>query len=284
MTLGRFVRTPKGITLLVLGVLMIVSAAGDGARLVLPGVAGAVIAAVIIDAAMLRARKHRWVFPDGALITAIIVAAVLSPHMPWYVATATAAAAVISKYIFRGGPANVFNPAALALVVTFYPLHTGQSWWGALSDLPPAGVAVLVAGGAFTVYRVNKLPVALAFLGAYFTLLTVTAFVGSPAPVASLYRAPDIHAALYFAFFMVTDPPTSPPSARSQLIFGAIVAIAVYAAFELIGAAYFRLAGLLIGNAWEGLRRHRERAARTAAIRPRAQAPAPPSLTDRSAS
>ena len=35
------------------------------------------------------------------------------------------------------------------------------------------------------------------------------AFAGDPAHVEELYRAPDLHAALYFAFFMVTDPPTS---------------------------------------------------------------------------
>ena len=93
----------------------------------------------------------------------------------------------------------------------------------------------------------------LAFLGVYYLLVTITAFVGDPARVAELYRAPDLHAALYFAFFMVTDPPTSPPKHRDQLVFGAIVAVASYAAFELIGAAYFLLAGLLVANVVGGV-------------------------------
>jgi hypothetical protein len=52
---------------------------------------------------------------------------------------------------------------------------------------------------------------------------------------------------------------TSPPKHRDQLVFGAIAAAASYAAFELIGAAYFLLAGLLVANAWEGWRRSRLR-------------------------
>jgi len=104
----------------------------------------------------------------------------------------------------------------------------------------------------------------LAFLGVYYLLATTAAFVGKPERFADLYRAPDLHAALYFAFFMVTDPPTSPPKYRDQVVFGTITAAAAFAAFDLIGAAYFLLAGLLVANAWEGWRRSHERRRRTA--------------------
>jgi len=117
----------------------------------------------------------------------------------------------------------------------------------------------LVRTGPFITDRVNKIPLVLWFLGTYYLLVTVTAFVGNPAKVAALYRAPDLHAALFFAFFMVTDPPTSPPRARDQIANGVIVAVASYAVFELIGAAYFLLAGLLVANAWEAWRRSRSR-------------------------
>jgi Na+-translocating ferredoxin:NAD+ oxidoreductase RnfD subunit len=74
-----------------------------------------------------------------------------------------------------------------------------------------------------------------------------------------LYRAPDLHAALFFAFFMVTDPPTSPPNPRDQVIYGAITAVGSYLAFEVLGAAYFLLAGLLAANVWEAWRKSRRR-------------------------
>ena len=129
-----------------------------------------------------------------------------------------------------------------------------------MKRLPTAAIIVLFATGIFISFRVNKLPAVLAFLGVYYLLATLGTFVGDPKTVAELYRAPDLHAALYFAFFMVTDPPTSPPSARDQAIFGVITAAAAFAIFDVVHSAYFLLAGLLVANAWEGWRRVRLRA------------------------
>ena len=103
----------------------------------------------------------------------------------------------------------------------------------------------------------HVLPLALAFLGGYFLLFTISSWIGDPAHYVEVYRQPDLHAALYFGFFMVTDPPTSPPRAKEQLIFGAITAVVCYAFFQLIGLVYFLSAGLMIANAWEAWRRVR---------------------------
>ncbi|MEO5818814.1 MAG: RnfABCDGE type electron transport complex subunit D [Gemmatimonadaceae bacterium] len=256
MKAGRFFRTPKGLLILVLGVLVAAAAAGTGIALVTPGVVAAIATAMLIDAPLIRWRRRRWHLPDGALLSGLIVAMILSPHQPWYVAAVTSAVAVLSKYPLRVRTANIFNPAAFALVATFYVFHTGQSWWGALPELSPFALALLIATGAFITHRVNKVPVVLAFLGSYYTLVTLTAFVGDPAHVAELYRAPDLHAALFFAFFMVTDPPTSPPRHGDQWLYGAIVGVTSYAMYALVGAVYFLLAGLLVANVWEAWRRN----------------------------
>ncbi|MGH7653484.1 MAG: RnfABCDGE type electron transport complex subunit D [Gemmatimonadaceae bacterium] len=255
VALRRFFRTPKGLLIPLLAGLALVAAIGTGVRLVAPVVLGGVLGAMAIDAPILRYREGKWIFPDGALLTGLIIAMVLSPMEPWYVAAVTGAVGVASKYMFRSGSANVFNPAAFALVATFYLFNTGQSWWGALPEITPLALVLLFATGVFITDRVNKIPLVLSFLGAYYLLVTITAFAGDPAKVAALYRAPDLHAALFFAFFMVTDPPTSPPKARDQLVYGVITAVVSYAAFELIGAAYFLLAGLLVANVWEARRR-----------------------------
>jgi Na+-translocating ferredoxin:NAD+ oxidoreductase RnfD subunit len=255
--LSRYARTPKGLVLIVLAILVAIASVGEGVRLVLPGLAGAAAAAMFVDAPILRFREEEWLLPDGALITGLIVAMILSPHEPWYVAAVTSVVAVLSKYLLRGRSANVFNPAALALVVTYYMFGTGQSWWGALPELPPVALAALMVTGVFITARVNKVPAVLAFLGSYFLLATVAAFVGEPGHVAELYRAPDLHAALFLAFFMVTDPPTSPPKRPDQLLYGAIAGIASYAVFATIGVVYFLLAGVLVANGWEAVRRLR---------------------------
>jgi len=268
----RFFRTPKGLLLLVLGALVLLAAPAEGWRLVWPGVAAAAVAAMALDAPILRWREGAWVFPSGALLTGLIVAMILTPHEPWIVAAATAAFAVVSKYLVRTRSANVFNPAALALVAAFYIFGTGQDWWGALPDLPPIALAALVGGGAFIAQRVNKIPIVLAFLGTYYTLFTIAAFLGDPARVGEVFRPPDLNAVLYFVCFMLTDPPTAPTRQDDQIKCGVLVAITSFAAFEWLGAVCYLLIGLLIGNVWEAWRRRRIAARRRSESRLRALA------------
>jgi len=255
----RFFQTPKGLLILVLAILLIVAAPHEGLGVVAPGLLSAVAAAGLLDAVILRSRRTHWNFPSGAILTAMIVAMVLRAQEPWYVVTITAVLAVLSKYLLRSRAANVFNPAALALVFTSYVFHTGQSWWGALPEVTPVAQLALALGGILIADRVNKMPLVLAFLGSYFLLFAFTAFVSSPQRVAEIFRAPDLQAALFFAFIILTDPPTSPVKYPDQLVCGAMVALVSYAVFEWAGAVYYLLAGVLAGNIWEAWRRANRR-------------------------
>jgi len=248
-------KTPKGLLTIVLALLLGIGMPREGLRVVAPGLISAVLAAAILDAIILRVRRGRWQFPSGAILTAAIVAMVLSAQTPWYVVTATSALAVGSKYIFRTRGANIFNPAALAIVTLFPVFHAGESWWGALPEVPRILQAALILSGVFIADRVNKLPLVIAFLGGYFLLFTAAAFTGDPARVSEIFRPPDLEAVLYFAFFILTDPPTSPVRYQDQLIFAAIVAVSSFAIYQLTGAVYYLLAGVLGGNLWEAWRR-----------------------------
>jgi Na+-translocating ferredoxin:NAD+ oxidoreductase RnfD subunit len=249
---------------IVLAALVAVAAPVEGLSRVIPGVAAAAALAMAVDAPMLFLRTRQWQFPSGALLTGLIVAMLLSPHEPWPVVAITAAVGVASKYVMRTRSANIFNPAAFGIVATYYVFDTGQSWWGALPDLPAWTVVILLASGVFIADRVNKLPLVLTFLGVYWLCFTVTAFIGSPVHVAEIYRAPDLQMALYFAFFILTDPPTSPVKYRDQVICAVLVALVSFAVFEWVGAAYYLLAGVLAGNVLEAWRRRRARLSRSA--------------------
>lgn len=181
----------------------------------------------------------------------MFVSVVLSLFEPWYVPAATTAIAVLSKYIFRTRAGNVLNPAALAIVLSFYLFQTSQSWWGALPDLPLYTLALLVVSGVFITDRVNKMPLAVTFLGVYFALFTAIAYLGDPSRVVEIFRAPDLHAVLFFAFFFLTDPPTSPVSYQPQIVCGVVVAVASVAIFQLTGAVHYLLSGVLVGNLYE---------------------------------
>lgn len=253
---ARFARTPKGLLILLLAALIAAGLALEHLAHLWQGLAASVLAAALVDVPLLRWRKARWEFPSGAVLTGMLVGMVMSPHEPWHVGAVVSAVAVALKYVLRTRSANVFNPAALALVGAYYVFGAGHSWWGALPDASLwFSVPALVVTGVFIADRVNKLPLVLAFLGVYYGLFTALAFTSDPARVAEAFITPDLQAALFFAFFILTDPPTSPTRHRDQLVCGALVAVASVVTFEWLGVVYYLLAGVLVGNVQEAWRR-----------------------------
>jgi len=244
----RFFKTPKGLLTIIFAILLAIAIPIEGLSQTFLVLTSAVGVAALIDAVILRYRNHAWEYPSGAVLTGLIIAMVLSPHEPWHVAAVASAIGVVSKYVFRTRTANLFNPAALALVAVSWMFGAGQSWWGALPDAPRVAWIVLAATGLFIIDRVNKIPLVLAFAGAYYAAFTVTAFAGDPRQVAEVYRTPDVQALLYFALFILTDPPTSPVRPRAQIACGIVVALTSYAFFELGGGADYLLVGVLAGN------------------------------------
>lgn len=258
--LRRFVRTPKGLLTLVLAVLIAVAARVEGLRLVGPGVLASVAAAVAVDAPMLRWRRGRWLFPSGALLTGLIVGAVLSSFEPVYVFASASAIGIAGKYLARTRSANVFNPAALGLVAVFYIFDTAQNWWGALPAIVPAAAWPLLLGtGLYVTHRVNKLPLVLAFAATYFSIFAAATFVMDARDVAEVFVAPDLLAVVFFACFILTDPPTSPTRLLAQIACGVLVAVVSAAIFIGAGAAHYLLGGALAGNLFEAARRWRMR-------------------------
>jgi Na+-translocating ferredoxin:NAD+ oxidoreductase RnfD subunit len=252
--LKRFFRSPKGQVLIILVLLAVLAAMYDG-DVIIPGLVGGVGTAVLVDTVIWRTTRGEWAFPTGGLLTGLIVALVLSAQEPWYVSIGTSALAVASKHLFRTPAANVFNPAALALVLSSFIFASGQSWWGALPDLPPIALLLLIGMGVYLVNYLNKLPVVLAFLATYYALFTALTFVGDPSQIAEVFRVPDVNAALFFAFFMLDDPPTSPVRYDDQVRFGLIVGACSFLGFVFLGGVYYLPLGLLFGNAWEAYRR-----------------------------
>jgi Na+-translocating ferredoxin:NAD+ oxidoreductase RnfD subunit len=245
--LSRFVRTPKGLLCAVFLALLVPTVVATGIAS-LAHVAWAVAGAVVVDLAAGHVSgkdARRW--PSSAILSGLIVAFVLGVETPGLVAAAVGALSSASKYLLRSNRGHVFNPAGLALLAAVPLFSVGESWWGAFGDMPAAWVALLVGVGALVVDKVNKWPMALSFLGVLYGLFTVLSF-GQPALVAEMYRAPFIQSSLFLAFFMLTDPPTSPGKASDQVWMGGLAGL-VAALAQLVGAGQvYLLVGLLAVN------------------------------------
>jgi Na+-translocating ferredoxin:NAD+ oxidoreductase RnfD subunit len=178
---------------------------------------------------------------------------ILSASTTWMVVAATSIIAILSKHFLVHKKKPIFNPAAFGLLMSILLFQTGQSWWGSFADLPNWTMVFLLIGGYIVTDRVNKFPQVFSFLGTYLSLLFIMCILHS-GDVSDALRSPFINAALFFALFMLTDPPTSPAKYRDQIVFGVLTAIVGASVYAIFGGLMYLFIGLLIGNVYHYLK------------------------------
>ena len=254
----KLTSTPKKYLIVIFIMLGIIGSLHPQPAQGVPNLFLCIITAIFIDLFMALKQKRKRLGLEGGILTAFIVAFVLSPAVSWYIPVATTAIAITSKHVIKNKRKPIFNPAAVGLLVATSIFASGESWWGGLTLLPAWTIVFLLLAGYLVVDKVNKSPLVLAFLGTYFTLLLIFGWM-QIGDVTDALRVPIINSALFLAFFMATDPPTSPAKYRDQIWFGmiaAIISIAIYLAF---GGLSYLLIGLLAANglkAWKEMRKH----------------------------
>jgi enediyne biosynthesis protein E5 len=134
--------------------------------------------------------------------------------------------AILSKFVIRHGDKHVFNPAGFAIVALL--LFSNHVWispgqWGT-----SVWFAALVAFAAILVLRaVRRADIAIFFLLSHAGLLIARAWwLGDPLaiPLHQLQSG----SLLIFAFFMISDPRTSPDARLGRFIFAFAVALAAH--------------------------------------------------------
>ncbi len=177
------------------------------------------------------------------LITGFSLALLIRGDGLWVPALA-AVLAIGSKFAFRIRGKHIWNPAAFGI---FLLLATGHAWvspgqWGAGAFI----VTLIVFAGILVLSRAARLDTALAFLGAHLGLLLLrAAWLGDPLAIP-LHQVEN-GALLLFAFFMITDPRTTPNHRWARIAFAvAVAALAHWLAFfgQVRPALYVALVGL----------------------------------------
>ncbi len=250
----QFLRTPKGSLLAIFLALFALGATAVGWSVAVPHMLAAVLGASLTELVISRFERRPVAWPSSAILSGTIVGFVLGPATPHVTAGAVGILATLGKHLFATDRWHVFNPAALALLISVPLFGTGQSWWGALPDLSWPFEIVLVAAGAFIVDRINKFPLVLSFLGALFALSVALGRIDA-VTASEMFRTPFIQATLFLALFMVTDPPTAPARYGEQLTIGLLAGATSVAAAALGAGQVYLLVGVLAGNIAYALRR-----------------------------
>ncbi|MBT8066417.1 MAG: RnfABCDGE type electron transport complex subunit D [Gammaproteobacteria bacterium] len=163
--------------------------------------------------------------PLSPLITSLSLTLLLRTDEP-AIAALAAVIAIGSKFLIRFRNKHVFNPANVALVSLM--LASDHAWissgqWGSAA----IGAFSLACLGFLVLTRARRAETTIAFLIIYAALLGGRAlWLGDPLaiPLHQLQNG----ALLIFAFFMISDPKTTPDTAWGRVIFAALVATVAF--------------------------------------------------------
>jgi Na+-transporting NADH:ubiquinone oxidoreductase subunit NqrB len=185
-----------------------------------------VATALLVQFAGTRAAGLPRFDPLSPLITSLSLTLLLRTDL---IALAALAAliAIASKFLVRVRDKHVFNPANIAIVTLL--VASDRAWvssgqWGSAA----LGAFALACLGFIVLTRARRVESTIGFLGFYALLLFGRAlWLGDPlaVPLHQLQNG----ALLVFAFFMISDPKTTPDTRTGRILYSLLVACVAFA-------------------------------------------------------
>lgn len=163
---------------------------------------------------------------QSAVITALGLCLLCHSNHPLTLALA-GMLAIGSKFLIRYRGKHLFNPVNLGIVAAI--LLTGDAWvspdqWGQEAVL----LFFFCAAGAMVLLRVGRIDTSLTFLAVFGACLLLRDVVFKGWPLDHWLHSLSSGALALFAFFMITDPVTTPNSPRGRLIWAACIALLTF--------------------------------------------------------
>lgn len=126
-----------------------------------------------------------------------------------------------SKYIIAINKKHIFNPAAIAVILTGVVLNQSISWWVGNMYMN----IFILFGGVIVIWKIKRIELVFSFiitsviLGVVFGILNKSDYISLTKQI--LLDSP----LLFLAFVMLTEPLTTPPTKKLQMIYGTLVGI-----------------------------------------------------------
>lgn len=160
---------------------------------------------------------------ESVYITAFILTLIITPaksfadfaFLFW-----AAVLAVASKFILAIGKKHIFNPAAFGVAVCALTLGASASWWVGTFAMFPA-----IFFGVLIVRKIIRQDLVFCFLISSFGAILLSAFFAN-ADMVSIFRQVLFDSPiLFFAFVMLTEPQTTPPTKNLRIMYGLIAGL-----------------------------------------------------------
>jgi len=185
--------------------------------------------------------------PESSIITGLILALIITPPasltvVPFLIAAA--GLAIASKYLLAIDHKHIFNPVAIAVVLTAFGPQETASWWVGTAVLMP----FVVIGGLLVVRKIRRVKMVSLFFGVALAVAVLLALVTHKAIGSTIQTTIFSSSLLFLGFVMLTEPLTSPSIWAKQRWYALVVGLC-FAPQLHIGSLYStpELA-LVIGN------------------------------------
>src|SRR5258708_14855683 len=184
---------------------------------------------------------------ESVYITALILTLIFSPAKDlsglillfW-----VSVIAMAGKYILAINKKQIFNPAALSAVIISFTFNGAASWWVGTGIMLP----IVVVGGILLVRKIKRADLVVSFLVAAIAVITISGLTRELNPLTTIQKVIFETPILFFAFVMLTEPLTTPPTQPLQLIYGAIVGFIFSPELHIAGIFSTPELALVVGN------------------------------------
>jgi len=183
---------------------------------------------------------------ESSYISALILALIMTPATSVSEYGILFAAGLLSqagKYILPWKRKHIFNPAAVAVVVTGLALGGYASWWVGTTYMLPA-----LLFGILIPKKLRRFEEVFAFFGAAFGIMILLGAFNGNDLVLLIKNALTESPLLFFAFVMFTEPITSPTRRLLQIIYGVVVGSIYSSQLIILGFFVTPEIALLVGN------------------------------------
>jgi ferredoxin-NADP reductase len=179
----------------------------------------------------------------SALILALIITPIKSFGDLWFLFWA-AVLAMSSKYILAINRKHIFNPIALAVALTYYTLNQSASWWVGNAAMLP----FVLVGGILVVRKIGRSDLVFSFLIATVATSLVLSLFGGGNLIGDMQKIIFLSPLFFFAFLILTEPLTTPPTHRSRVVYGILVGFLFSPQIHFGGFYITPELAILIGN------------------------------------
>lgn len=150
---------------------------------------------------------------ESMYITCFILTLITGPssfkETPFLILLVTIAMA--SKYLLAPWKKHIFNPSALAVMITGLVINQGASWWVGNPYLLPA----LIVGGFLVLRKIHRFFLFFLFL----TVILVVLFINQTFSLDTLALF------IFFGTIMLVEPQTTPLQSRWQILYATAIGL-----------------------------------------------------------